>query len=159
MPPGPPAGRGRHAPARARRLRRQPGGAAGARASSAEILAAKRAMHDDLVVLTGLRLGAEQLGAEAAAGAGVPYVAVLPYPDPDAVWPAASRARFAELLAGARDEVLLQRKPPGDEAGGRWRARPARRLAGPQRARGRGRLGRRRRAPRAPGALAAGPAR
>ena len=89
------------------------------RAQLTEVLAAKRAMHDDLVVLTGLGLGAEQLGAEAAAAAGVPYVAVLPYPDPDAVWPAASRAHFAELLAGARDQVLLQmRRPETKQAAG-----------------------------------------
>ena len=89
------------------------------RSRLAEILAAKREMHDDLVVLTGLGLGSEQLGAEAAAAAGVPYVAVLSYPDPDAVWPAAGRARYAELLAGARDEVLLQnRRPETKQAAG-----------------------------------------
>ncbi|HEX2274110.1 MAG TPA: ribonuclease H, partial [Acidimicrobiales bacterium] len=71
------------------------------RARVAEVLVAKRQLHPDLVVLTGLGLGAEQLGAEAAAEAGVPYVAVLPYPDPHSVWPAASRRRFEELLAGA----------------------------------------------------------
>ena len=86
--------------------------AADVRAKLTEILAAKREMHDDLVVLTGLGLGAEQLGAEAAAATGVPYVAVLPYPDPDSVWPDASRARYSELLAGALDQVLLQARVP-----------------------------------------------
>src|SRR5207248_3049474 len=43
------------------------------RAKLAEILAAKRELHDDLVVLTGLGLGAEQLGAVAAVEAGVPF--------------------------------------------------------------------------------------
>jgi uncharacterized phage-like protein YoqJ len=89
-----------------------------------EILAAKREMHDDLVVLTGLGLGAEQLGAEAAAAAGVPYVVVLPYADPDAVWPGASRARYARLLDGARDQVLLQtRRPETKQAAGAALAR------------------------------------
>jgi ribonuclease HI len=86
--------------------------AVGVRAKLTEILAAKREMHDDLVVLTGLGLGAEQLGAEAAAATEVPYVAVLAYPDPDSVWPDASRARYAELLAGARDQVVLQGRVP-----------------------------------------------
>jgi ribonuclease HI len=86
--------------------------AAGVRAKLGEILAAKREMNGDLVVLTGLGLGAEQLGAEAAADVGVPYVAVLPYPDPDAVWPDASRARYARLLDGARERVLLQARQP-----------------------------------------------
>jgi ribonuclease HI len=78
----------------------------------AEILAAKALLHPDLVVLTGLGLGAEQLGAEAAATAGVPYVAVLPYPQPDAVWPEASRARFRDLLRGAREQAVLQAEAP-----------------------------------------------
>jgi len=81
-----------------------------------DILEAKRQMHEELVVLTGLGLGAEQLGAEAAAEAGVPYVAVLPFPDPDSVWPAAGRDRFARLRAGARDEVLVSKKAPRSKA-------------------------------------------
>jgi ribonuclease HI len=76
------------------------------------ILAAKREIEPDLIVLTGLRLGAETLGAEAARDAAVPYVAVLPYPDPDAVWPEASRLRFADLVEGAAAVVQLERKVP-----------------------------------------------
>jgi ribonuclease HI/uncharacterized phage-like protein YoqJ len=98
-----------------------------ARARLAEVLAAKRELHPDLVVLSGLGLGAEQLGAEAAAAAGVPYVAVLPYPDPDSVWPAPSRARFRELLAGAKGQVVLQAKAPPSrqQAGAALRRRDA----------------------------------
>jgi hypothetical protein len=64
---------------------------------------------------------------EAAAGAGVPYAAVLPYPDPDSVWPAESRARFRELLAGAKGQVLLQAKAPPtrQQAGAALRRRDA----------------------------------
>jgi len=76
------------------------------------VLTAKATMHDDLVVLTGLRLGAETLGAEAAHRVGVPFDVVLPYPDPDARWPAARRARFAELLAAARRVDVLARVAP-----------------------------------------------
>ena len=43
-------------------------------------------------VLTGLGLGAEQLAAVAAVEAGVPFYAVLPYPEPESVWPAAAQA-------------------------------------------------------------------
>lgn len=77
-----------------------------------DIVAAKRTMHPELVVLTGLGLGAEQLGAQAAADAGVPFVAVLPFPDPDKVWPSSSRARFRSLLDRAASTVLLQTKVP-----------------------------------------------
>ena len=77
-----------------------------------EILEAKHQLHDDLVVVSGLRLGAEMIGAEAAFEAGLPVVAVLPYPDPEPPWPATSQARFRELRDRAADVVLLQKKAP-----------------------------------------------
>ena len=77
----------------------------------AEILEAKAEVDPDLVVLTGLKLGTEQLAAEAAQEAGVPYVAVQPFPDPDARWPADTRTAYADLVGRARDVELLQRKP------------------------------------------------
>jgi ribonuclease HI/uncharacterized phage-like protein YoqJ len=81
-----------------------------------QILAAKRQLEPDLVVLTGLGLGAEQLGAEAALRAGVPFVAVLPFPEVDAVWPRASRARFRDLLARADRQVTVSDDAPADRA-------------------------------------------
>jgi len=80
------------------------------------VLRAKAAMHPDLIVVSGLRLGAEQLGAEAALAAGLPLLAVLPYPEPDRPWPAARRARFAELCAGSRQVLVLQRRTPDSTA-------------------------------------------
>ncbi|MDQ3353559.1 MAG: hypothetical protein M3507_03570 [Actinomycetota bacterium] len=77
-----------------------------------EILAATAEIQADLVVLTGLGLGAEQLGAEAAAEAGVPYVAVLAFPGQDERWPQASRRRYRELLAGAAGQVVVAAKVP-----------------------------------------------
>jgi ribonuclease HI/uncharacterized phage-like protein YoqJ len=78
----------------------------------AALLAAERQLHPDVVVLTGLGLGAEQLAAEAAAAAGVPYVAVLAYPEQDAPWPTEARRRFGELLSGADDRIVLQNRRP-----------------------------------------------
>lgn len=78
----------------------------------AEILAAKLELDPGTVALTGLRLGAETLAAEAAREAGMSYVAVLPYPDPDSQWPAASRRRFADLVESAAAVVQLERKTP-----------------------------------------------
>jgi uncharacterized phage-like protein YoqJ len=89
--------------------------ATAARERMAEILRALRAVHPDLVVLTGLGLGAEQLGAEAAAEAGVPYVAVLAFPDPDSVWPAASRAAFRLLADAAHDTIVLSDTAPASK--------------------------------------------
>ena len=84
----------------------------GVRAKLAEILAAKHELHPDLVVLTGLGLGAEQLGAEAAVEAGVPFVAVLPFPGQEGVWPVASRLHYQRLLTAAAGTVLLQSRGP-----------------------------------------------
>lgn len=77
-----------------------------------QIIEAKAALHDDLVVVTGLRLGAEMLGAEAAIEAGVPFTAVLPYPNPESVWPKASQLHFEKLLDQAHDVITLQKKAP-----------------------------------------------
>lgn len=82
------------------------------RTKMVEILRGLLEVHPDLVVLTGLGLGAEQLGAQAAAMAGVPYVAVLPFPDPDSVWPPSSRATFRLLADAAHDTVMLSAKAP-----------------------------------------------
>jgi ribonuclease HI/uncharacterized phage-like protein YoqJ len=81
-----------------------------------EILAAKARMHDDLVVVSGLRLGAEMLGAEAAVAEGLPLVVVLPFPDADAPWPEAARRRFTQLREAASEQVLLERKVPDSKA-------------------------------------------
>jgi len=71
-------------------------------------------LRDDLVVITGLGLGAEQLGAEAAIDAGIPFVAVLAYTSQDAIWSEPLRARFAALKAAAREVRVLEKKRPKD---------------------------------------------
>lgn len=92
-----------------------------ARSRLAEVLGHKSTEHPDLVVVTGLSLGAEQLGAEAAVEAGLPYVAVLPYEGFDSVWPAASRAWFDELVGGALLTVTLERRSPtSKQQAGLW---------------------------------------
>ena len=86
--------------------------AAAVRDRLTEILRAKRELHPGLWLVTGLQLGAEQLAAEAARAADVPYVAVQPYPEPDNPWPAASRERYADLVRHAGAAVLLERAAP-----------------------------------------------
>mgnify|MGYP005820191055 CR=1 FL=1 len=66
--------------------------------------------------MSGLRLGAEQLGADAALALGVPLVAVLPFPDPDAQWSAAARRHFDHLVDNAVEVVTLERKVPTSAA-------------------------------------------
>ena len=79
-----------------------------------DVLAAKREMHPDLIVATGLGLGAETLGAEAALAAGVPYVAVLAFEGTERRWPGPSRQRFAELRRQAVQEFVLANRAPVD---------------------------------------------
>lgn len=79
-----------------------------------EILGAKHELHPDLVVVSGLRLGAELLGAEAAVALGIPLEVVLPYPDPETVWPAPAQRRFRDLIDAATEVVTLQRRAPDD---------------------------------------------
>jgi ribonuclease HI/uncharacterized phage-like protein YoqJ len=92
-----------------------------------EILAALAVMHPDLLVVTGLGLGAEQLGAEAALAAGVPYAVVQPYPSPESVWPDAAQERYHDLARQASVAVLLERKAPDtkQKAGAALRRRDA----------------------------------
>ena len=84
----------------------------GVREQLRRILAAKRVVNPNLVVLTGLGLGTEQLGAEAAVAVDVGYVAVLAFPSQEQVWPASTRERYRRLLEGATGQVLLQAKAP-----------------------------------------------
>ncbi|HEU5002353.1 MAG TPA: RNase H family protein [Actinomycetota bacterium] len=89
--------------------------AADVRRRLVDIIGGLAAIHPDVLVVTGLGLGAEQLGAEAALEAGVPYAAVLAYPDPEALWPAASRAMYSDLVAAARATVVLSPKKPASK--------------------------------------------
>ncbi len=89
-----------------------------------EIFAAKQELDPDLVVLTGLRLGAETLAAQAALDVGVPFVAVLPFPEPDSKWPNQTRQRFAELKTSSHAVVLLEKvAPPTAQKAGQSLAR------------------------------------
>jgi ribonuclease HI len=83
-----------------------------ARVRLQEMLAAMVEVDGPLIVVSGLRLGAEQLGAEAALAAGLPLAAILPFPKPDKPWPAAARAHFADLVAAADVAVTLERREP-----------------------------------------------
>ena len=70
------------------------------RGQLAEILAAKRQLHPDLTVLTASGSAPSSSAAEAAAGAGVPYVAVLAYPEPDSVLARRPAGNASPIAAG-----------------------------------------------------------
>jgi ribonuclease HI len=77
-----------------------------------ETLAAMVEVDGPLTVVSGLRLGAEQLGAEAALELDLPLVAVLPYPEADKPWPRESRERFAQLVERAAPAITLESRSP-----------------------------------------------
>lgn len=83
----------------------------------AKIIAAQQQLHGDVVVLSGARPGAEQIGALAASDAGVPYVVILPYPDPVPRSSGVEWERFSDLCRGAESVVTLESKRPTDGAG------------------------------------------
>ena len=85
----------------------------------ARVLVAQAELRGDLVVLSGRRAGAEQIGAAAAFEADVPYVVVLPYPDPIAGWAESARSEFDRLAASARSVVTLEKQRPTDADGRR----------------------------------------
>ena len=89
----------------------------GVRARIGEVLSGLRDVDGPFTVVSGLRLGAEQLGAEAALEQGLPLVAVLPYPQPDSPWPPEARRRFAGLVAQAQRSILLDSKVPTSKPG------------------------------------------
>ena len=82
-----------------------------------DLFTAQSSLRSDLVVVTGLREGTERSAAEAAIAADVPYVVVLPFPDPHLRSAGTDRARFADLLDRAADVVTLEKKVPDDKAG------------------------------------------
>lgn len=63
------------------------------------------------VVVSGLRLGAELDGAEAALEAGLPVGVVLPYADPVQVWSRRDRARFDAAVDSSTWLVTLDGDP------------------------------------------------
>ncbi len=95
-----------------RELPDDPAAVADLRRRLGEWLAALAQMHPDLVVLTGLRAGAEALAGEAAVAAGVDWAAVLPWPDPQDTMRRADRDRFVALRGRAPREIVLEKKVP-----------------------------------------------
>ncbi|MEO5680686.1 MAG: ribonuclease H [Acidimicrobiales bacterium] len=75
-------------------------------------LLAEKLLHPDVVVLSGMDLGAPLLGVEAAASLDLPYVAVLPYPSMESVWRPEAQEHHRSLLGGAREVVTVGRQAP-----------------------------------------------
>lgn len=79
-----------------------------------QVLAAKRAMYPDLVVVSGMGLGAETIGAEVAIDLAIPLSVVLPFPRYESMWPPTSQERFSHLTSRAMGVTVRERKTPAD---------------------------------------------
>ena len=87
------------------------------RSGIAAALADLAGAHPDLVVVSGLRLGTELAGAEAALELGLPLAAVLPFPEPHADWAQAEQVRFDAALRRAEAVITLEAEAPHTRAG------------------------------------------
>lgn len=89
------------------------------RAKLVETLAWRSVEEPDAIVVTGMGLGVEQLAAEAALEAGVPFVAVLPFDGVDGPWSAEVRGRFRSLVERSLMTVVYDdRAPTSKQAAG-----------------------------------------
>jgi len=87
------------------------------RSDLVEVIDALARIHPDLVVVTGIRPGAELLAAEAAQQAEVPYAAVVGFPGIGRNLSAAARERGVAAADRAASVVRLERKEPSDVDG------------------------------------------
>jgi len=58
-------------------------------------------------VITGMALGVDQWAAEICIEFGIPFIAAMPFPDQEAVWPAQSQAKFQYLLSRASHVITV----------------------------------------------------
>ncbi len=79
-----------------------------------DILSAKRQMHPDLVVVTGLDLGTETIAAQVATQIGVPFEVIQPFPGFGSKWPAAARQKISDLRGKARRLVTVGSANPAN---------------------------------------------
>jgi ribonuclease HI/uncharacterized phage-like protein YoqJ len=87
------------------------------RAKLVEALAWQSVEQPDAIVVSGMGLGVEQLAAEAALEAGMPFVAVLPFPGIDGPWSADARSRFRSLVDRSLMEVVYDDREPTSKQG------------------------------------------
>lgn len=79
-----------------------------------DIIRAKAEMFDDLTIVSGMALGAETLGVEAAARMGADYMVVQAFPQMEEQWPKRTRDVFQRLVGGAAEVLTLDKgKPEG----------------------------------------------
>lgn len=87
------------------------------RSKLVEVLSWRSVESPDAIVVTGMGLGVEQLAAEAALEAGMPFVAVLPFPGVEGPWSAEVRGRFRALVDRSLMSVVYDDREPTSKQG------------------------------------------
>jgi len=89
------------------------------------ILAGLKEREDDLVAVTGMALGADQVFAEECIRLGIPFIAAVPFRGQESRWPAASQMRYQEIIKQAREIVVVDEIPAyhSDHFGGKLACR------------------------------------
>ena len=82
------------------------------RADLAKVFDAMARIHDNLVVVSGMRPGAEMIAAEAAIESEVPLVGVVGFTGIDKNLSEAVREHMADVAGKAQSVVQLERKEP-----------------------------------------------
>lgn len=77
----------------------------------------KKAIRDFLIanwpkhIISGMALGVDQWAAQIAVDLGIPFIAALPCDNPETPWPLPSQQRYRELVAKARQIVVVSPGP------------------------------------------------
>ena len=75
-----------------------------------ERLHAKLSLHEPEKVYTGMALGWDQWTAEVCIQLGIPFVAVIPFPNQSSKWPTHSHLHYLDLLKAAAESVIVSPK-------------------------------------------------
>jgi uncharacterized phage-like protein YoqJ len=71
------------------------------------VLARMKARHPDLVAVSGMAVGVDQIFVEEAIRLGIPFIAAVPFEGQESRWPAARQRYYRDLLAQAHQVILV----------------------------------------------------
>jgi uncharacterized phage-like protein YoqJ len=89
------------------------------------VLGGLQGREPELVGVTGMALGGDQIFADICIELGIPFIAVVPFKGQESRWPEASQARYNALLRKAKKVVIVDEIPSyhSDKFGGKMALR------------------------------------
>ena len=75
------------------------------------ILTAMKAKHPDLIGISGMALGVDQIFAEECIRVGVPFIAAIPFEGQEQRWPEESQLQFYTIINRAMKVVIVDQIP------------------------------------------------